>query len=53
MGKEAGDLTWVALVPARKKTTSRTNGRFHGCMAWTTAVRKAAKMPPVVRDLFE
>ena len=24
---------WVARVPARKKTTSSTKGRFHGCAA--------------------
>ena len=45
--------TCVTRVPARKNTTRRTNGRFHGWTAWATAVRKAANIPAGVRDFFE
>jgi ribosomal protein L32 len=40
-------------VPARKKTKSRTKGRFQGWYACAAAVRTAAKMPEGVRDCRE
>lgn len=43
----------MARVPARKKTTRRTNGKFHGWTACAMAVKVAAKSPPVVSDFLE
>jgi hypothetical protein len=48
-----GKLACVARVPARKKTTSRTKGKFQGWTACAMAVRAAATSPPGVSDFFE
>jgi hypothetical protein len=43
----------VTLVPARKKTISRTKGRLHGCTACAAAVKPAVIIPKgvsVLRD---
>ena len=45
--------TLVTRVPARKKTISRTKGRFHGWTAWAAAVNPAATIPNGVSVLWD
>lgn len=46
-------LTLVTAVPARKKTANNVKNTLHGCIACTTAVTKAVKMPAGVSDFLE
>lgn len=43
----------VTAVPARKKTVSRTKKTLQGCIAWTTAVDAATRIPKGVKDCLE
>lgn len=45
--------TLVTAVPARKKTVSRTKKTLQGCIAWTTAVDAATRIPKGVKDFLE
>ena len=44
-------LTFVTLVPPKKKTTKRAKKTFQGCMACTIAVNIPVKMPAGVNEL--
>jgi hypothetical protein len=43
--------TLVTAVPDRKKTDSNAKNTLQGCMACTTAVKKAVPIPSGVSDL--
>ena len=43
-------LTLVAAVPARKKTTRQAKKTAYGCVAWTRAVAAAATIPAGVSE---
>jgi hypothetical protein len=44
-------FTFVTLVPARKNTINKENGKLHGCTACATAVNTAATIPAGVSEL--
>jgi hypothetical protein len=46
-----GYQTLVTVVPAKKKTASNAKKTLQGCIACTTAVAKAVRMPTGVNDL--